>query len=141
MSNGTKETTRVHISKSDRPIYDKLKYSDGPFKGRKNKEIFIMAVALGYKAGTRKKITPPREPYDEIDNFSTEQKSIIKAIAVAEENMEILSNPAKVYCIAEEYAVTGIKILDGMVNSTEYDFSKKLESILVEEYDKQKMGE
>lgn len=100
-----------------------------------------MAVALGFRTGTRKKITPPREDYDEIVNFTPEQKSIIKAIAVAEEDIEILSDATKVYCIADEYAVTGIKILDSMVNSTEFDFSKKLDSILVEEYDKQKMGE
>lgn len=133
---------RVSISKADRPIYDKLKYIDGPFKRRKNKEIFIMSVILGYfKTGTRSELEIPKEPYDEVDNFDDEHRTIIKAIAVAEENIEVLSDPVKVYTIAEEYAASGIKILESMVNSNEYDFIKKLESMIVDEYDSKKMGE
>lgn len=133
--------SRVYICKSDREIYDRLKYSDGPFKGRKNKEIFMMAVIMGYYRGQVKgEVTSP-EGYDHIDNLGQERRTIIKAIAVAEEGMEVLTDKERVYSIAEEYAVTGIKILDSMANSPEYDFTKKLESILVEEYDSKKMGQ
>lgn len=134
--------TNVYINTADRPIYNKLKYNDGPFKGKKNKEIFITAVVLGYyKTKTRSELISPTEQYDEIENLGPERRSIIKAIAVADEGIEILSDKIKVYTIAEEYASTGIKILESMVYSNEFDFTKKLESILVEEYDKQRMDE
>ena len=132
---------RVSISNDDRPIFDSLKYSDTPFKGRKNKEIFMMALILGYyKAGTRTKLKNPKD-YDHVENLGPDRRSIIKAIAVAEEGIDVLNDEEQIYAIANEYAATGIKILDSMVNNHEYDFLKKIESMLVEEYDSKKMGE
>lgn len=133
---------RVYISESDRPIYDRLKkYVDGPLKGRKNKELFMMAMILGYyKMKVRSELKKP-EDYDHVENLGSDRRTIIKAIAVAEEGMEVLDDEAKVYKIANEYAATGIKILEGMANDPDYDFIKKLENMLVEEYDSKKMGE
>ena len=81
------------------------------------------------------------EDYDHVENLGSDRRTIIKAIAVAEEGMEVLDDEAKVYKIANEYAATGIKILEGMANDPDYDFIKKLENMLVEEYDSKKMGE
>lgn len=136
-----RDGSRVYISKSDRSIYNKFKYDDNPFKGRKNREIFIIAVALGYKLGTRTKLEKPDEQYDHVENFGEEINTIIKAIAVEEEGIEVLDDKVEVYKIADEYAATGIKYLEGLVFSHEFDFTKKLENILVDEYDRQKMGE
>lgn len=132
---------RVYISGSDRPIYDTLKkYSDSPLKGRKNKEIFMMAMIIGfYKTGVRTELKNPVD-YDHVENLGPDRRTIIKAIAVAEEGMNVLDDEEKIYNIANEYAATGIKILESMVNNHEYDFIKKLESMLVEEYDSKKMG-
>jgi hypothetical protein len=133
---------RVYISESDKAIYDRLKkYVDGPLKGRKNKELFMMAMILGYyKTGVRSDLKKPKD-YDHVENLGPERRTIIKAIAVAEEGMEVLNDEAQIYSIANEYAATGIKILEGMANDPDFDFIKKLENILVEEYDSKKMGE
>jgi hypothetical protein len=131
---------KIRINRADREIYDKLKYNDGPFKGRKNPEIFMTSMILGYHKYQTRTPLDSFEPYTHVDHLGPQRRTMIKAIAVAEEGMGVLSEPDKVYDIAEEYAATGIKILESMVFNHEYDFIKKLESILVNEYDSKDMG-
>jgi len=131
---------KINVDKKYRPIYDRLKYEDGPFKGRKNSEIFMTAMILGYhKTHVRTEIETIKD-YTHVEHLGSKRRTIIKAIAVAEEGMGVLSDPDRVYTIAEEYANSGIKILESMVYNHEYDFMKKLESILVNEYDSKDMG-
>lgn len=131
---------KININKKDRVTYDKLKYDDGPFKGRKNSEIFMTSMILGYHQTKTRTEMETLEPYTHVEHLGSKRRTMIKAIAVAEEGMGVLSDPDRVYRIAEEYAATGIKILAGMVYNHEYDFMKKLESILVNEYDSKDMG-
>jgi len=131
---------KIRINRADREIYDKLKYKEGPFKGRKNPEIFMTSMILGYHKYQTRTPLDSFEPYTHVDHLGPQNRTMIKSIAVAEEGMGVLSDPDKVYNIAEEYAATGIKILESMVFNHEYDFIKKLENILVDEYDSKDMG-
>ena len=67
-------------------------------------------------------------------NLNDREKSVFYAIAVAEENLTVLSEEDEIYTIAEEYANGGIKLLKDKVFSKEPgSFIKKFESELMGE--------
>lgn len=127
---------RVNIRKSDRLIYERLFKNDSPFAKKEAKELFIMAMILGFCNGTKVELDT-KEGYVRIEYFSDEQKSIIKAIAVAESgNLNILLKKKEVFSIAEKYAAGGIALLKDEVFNTYGNYSKRLESDLLDEYNK-----
>jgi len=108
---------------------------DGPFKGRENKELFLLAMGIGFHERSQKKLKS-KEGYVRTEYLSDEEKAIIKSIAISKEgDLSILLDKKKVYSIAEEYAAAGIKILSEKVFGGEYgSYIKKLESDLVQIY-------
>lgn len=127
---------RVNIRKSDRPIYERLAKKDSPFAKKEAKELFIMAMILGFCNKTKTDIDI-KDGYVRTEYFNDEQTSIIKAIAVAEiGDLKILVDKKEVYSIVEKYAAGGIALLKEEVFSQYGSYSKILESKLLDEYKK-----
>lgn len=127
----------LDIRKSDRKDYDLLKDKDSPFAGKGNKELFLMAMIIGFRNGTRVKLDT-RDTFARIEYLNSKEKSIIKAIAVAEDgDLNVLLDKKKFYSIAEEYAAGGIKLLKEKVFGGEPgNYFKKLESDLLDDFKK-----
>lgn len=136
MSNEGKQLL-VFIDESDREDYRKLlDEEDSPLHGIGNPAIYLLAVAVGYYKGERVELDN-RDDWTRIEYFDDRDLSLIKAIAVQEEGLDVLLNQKEVFRIAEEYATTGIKLLKNEVYSGDYgNFIKRLESDLVKEYEK-----
>lgn len=133
------EPDRMFIERSDRKIYDRLKKSDSPFEGRENKELFIMAMVLGFKEGGTRELKK-KEGYVRTEYLNNEEKSLIKAIAIDKAGtLSALMSKEDVYSIAEQYAAFGIRLLHDRVFSGEYGtYVKRLESELVEAFEEYK---
>lgn len=132
-----KEPDRLYIRKSDRKDYERLLEKDSPFVGKENKDLFMGALITGFHEGTRLKLDK-KKGFFLLYHLDDKEKSIIKAIAVAEEgDLNILLDKKKVYSIAEEYAAGGIKLLKDKVFSGGYgSYIKKLESELIDEFER-----
>ena len=132
MANKTRD--RVFIRKSDRENYKALQDQE-LFKGRANKEVFMMAMAVGFREGDRIEFRKgEKDGFFLLKDLNEKEKSIFFAMAVSEEDLNVLSDEDKVYTIAEEYANAGIKLLKSKVLVKEPgSYIKKLESELVEE--------
>ena len=127
-----KAPDRLYIRKSDRVEYSRLLEKDSPFKEKENKDLFMMAMVVGFHAGTRIGLDK-KEGFIMVHYLNPKEESIIKAIAVAEEgSLDVLLDKKSVYSIAEEYAAGGIKLLKDKVFSGYGSYVKKLESELVE---------
>ena len=128
------EPDRVYVEKSAIKDFERLR-EDSPFKGRENKELFLLAMSTGFHEGSLKKLEK-KEGFVRTEYFSPEEKAVIKSIAIRKEGgLNVLLDKKKVYSIAEEYAAAGIKILSEKVFGGEYgSYIKKLESDLVQIY-------
>ena len=128
---------RLNIQKSDRKDYDRLLEKDSPFVGKENKDLFMMALIIGFHEETRVKLDR-KEGFFLLYHLNDKENSIIKAIAVVKEgDLNILLDKKKVYSIVEEYAAGGIKLLKDKVFSGGYgSYIKKLESDLIDEFKK-----
>jgi len=132
-----KAPDRLNIRKSDRKDYDRLLEKDSPFAGKENKDLFMMALIVGFHEEIRVKLDG-KEGFFLLYHLNDKENSIIKAIAVAEEgDLNILLDKKKVYSIVEEYAAGGIKLLKDKVFSGGYgSYIKKLESELIDEFER-----
>jgi len=128
---------RLNIRKSDRKDYNRLLEKDSPFAGKENKDLFMMALIVGFHEEIRVKLDG-KEGFFLLYHLNDKENSIIKAIAVAEEgDLNILLDKKKVYSIVEEYAAGGIKLLKDKVFSGGYgSYIKKLESELIDEFER-----
>lgn len=139
-----KEPDRLSIRKSDIEHYNILKESHSPIAKKDNKTLFLLAMCIGYNSGSRIKTSEwgNKEGFVRLEYLNESEKSMINALSIAEEgNLEVLFDMKKVYSVAEEYAAGGINILLDMVLSGGYgSFSKRLESKLLEQYDKIQQG-
>ena len=108
-----------------------------PIKGKKNLDICEFTYkANGWSRSRTSKAIPSVKEYVEVEYFDDKDLSIMKAIAIQEEGLDVLLDSKKVFRIAEEYATTGINILKNEIYGEEYGtFIKRLESDLVEEYE------
>ena len=133
----SKAPDRLSINKSDRNDYSRLLEKDSPFSGKENKDLFIMAMIVGFHEGKRIKLDK-KDGFFLLYHLDDNEDTIIKAIAVAKEgNLNVLIDKKKVYSIAEEYAAGGIKLLKDKVFSEGFgSYIKELESSLIDEYKK-----
>jgi len=132
-----KEPDRFFIEKSDRKDYDRLKKKkDSPLFGKENKDLFILAVVVGFNEGARQKLNK-KEGYFRSSYLDDKDRALINAIAVSEEGpLDVLVHKDLVFSIAEEYANGGIKLLKDKVFSGEYgSFARKLEFELVKMFE------
>lgn len=87
-------------------------YEASPFKDRTYAEVFLCAMALGFKNKSREKFKGKRIPQISIDALKEKGRNLILSLAISESNdLEILYDPKAVYDIAEEYANGGIPLL------------------------------
>ena len=135
---------RIYIRKEDREIYESIKKSDGDLKGISNIELFLIAMMLGYnekgKQGLKGLRSTARDGFVREESFPSEAWYIIKSIAVYEEEyMEVLLSKNKMFDIAEKYAIVGIKELEKEYFENEHNFLKRMEKLLIDEFDFQEI--
>ena len=125
---------RLYIDKKDRKLYDELKEKEMIFKSMKNKDLFILAMLIGFQ--NDKISLENKDGYFLVKDLNENDKAIINAIATTDsKHIEILRKTSEVYTIAEEYAHYGIKVIYDWVNKTPYGlFSRDFEKELVKKY-------
>jgi len=129
------EPDRLYIRKKDKEIFDRILGNGSPLSrdlGFENKDIFFLALSLGYDAKNRRTLDK-RLGYFLSKNLNDEDEAVMCALAVAEEgDLAVLFDRKKVFLIAEEYAAGGIRLLQDKVQSGMGSFSKRLESSLIQ---------
>lgn len=133
----SKAPDRVHVRKQDIEEFRiMIQERDSPFFKRDNKDVFIMAMILGFNKNHRIPLDK-KEGFIRVEYLSTEEKSLIKAIAIhAEGGLKVLLDKQKVYSIAEEYAAGGMQYLKEAIFDKQFgSYVKRLESELVETYE------
>lgn len=113
----SKKPDILYCKKGQKKIYDHLKNDENLFRKAELKDIYIIAVVLGFMNGKRSRIDK-REPGGLIREayLIPEDRAIIKSIAVGtEEKLDILIDEKQVYLMSEEYACWGIEYLEKQV--------------------------
>ena len=126
---------RLYIDKKDRNLYMSLKNEEF-FKDRANKELFLFAMAIGFKYGEKLSLES-REGFVRTEYLRPEDIVLMYATAVFENNGDItvIRDKDKVCKIAEEYAHAGIRILTGKIESIQLGtFEKNFEKEMFELY-------
>ncbi len=130
-----KSRDRIFIDSADRKDFERLKKPDAPLAGKENKELFMMALIVGYNEGNR---VPLKDKYGfvRLEYLSEKEDAVIKSIAISEEDsLGVLLDKDKVYTIAEEYAAGGIKLLKNQVMGKRYgDYIKWFESKIIDKF-------
>jgi len=125
---------RIYIDKNDRELYNNLDKEEMlKFKGgrRTRKEQFLFALSIGFKYDISHPLET-KEGWFNTRDLQPGDDALLNAIAIYKiGSVEILSNKAEVYKIAEEYAHAGIRLLCDKINSTPWgSFDKILEKEL-----------
>ncbi|KXB08207.1 hypothetical protein AKJ58_00635 [candidate division MSBL1 archaeon SCGC-AAA385D11] len=138
----SKPPDRVYIDESDKEDYkDLLEDSNSPLEGTGNPDVFLLAAVTGFRKGERIELDS-KYGWARTEYFDDKAKSVIKAIAVAEEGLDVLLDKKKVYSIAEEYATTGVKLLKNDIFGRKYGtYIKELESDLKDIFESLSKGE
>lgn len=122
-------------------IYNEISSSPGAIKSNslKNRDIFLLALAIGYKNNIR-------TPINKIDRFVTNEAFgkvlpfVVDSLAISKKgDIEVISEESqKLYKIAEEYANGGLNLLkdDYVGNSDEFIEMLRSEIISANKNDK-----
>lgn len=137
---------RIYIRKDDREIFESIRKSEGDLKGCSNIELFLIAMMIGYNKKGRKGLkdvtSTANDGFVRVGSFPDEAWYVIKSIAVYEEEyMEVLLSNNKMFDIAEKYAIVGIQELEKLYFENEHNFLKRMEKLLIDEFDYQKIDE
>lgn len=132
------EGRRIIYDDEDKAIYDNLKNSSNPLKKLNIVDLFAIALVYGKKLGIRTELGDGaigRVRKSTIDGSNL--RYLMMAIASDEEkSIDVLANEDDYFTICEEYAKTGI----GLINSEVLDKRDKIlddmELELLEFYDK-----
>lgn len=109
------------IEKSKHKFYNDLK--DGKIlpelKGYEMAYLFIIAMAYGVHYDKKKSINNPIRSISR-SFIEKDFEWLIRAIAIAssKEDIDIISDEAKIYEIAEEYANGGIEIIENLIKKS-----------------------
>lgn len=142
----TAKRDRIYVEKSQIEAYRQLAGIGVKEQGRKRisgdqlppfktlKDVFLLAVSLGRRAGLRTPIKPPRQELVFLSYLNnTPDIAILRAIAIAETgDVTIVANIDEVLNIAEEYANTGFEILKRNVLQAGIPLANLAELILEE---------
>jgi hypothetical protein len=123
---------RLYIDQSDVQRYDDLEKCVRMFGKRQKKELFLTAMAIGWKNEARIPINKKQE-FVRMEYLRPEDEALIYAVAISAGSVDILVDPLKVYQIAEEYAHGGITLLIAKINQPG-SFEKNFEKELLENY-------
>ncbi|GAB4190327.1 MAG: hypothetical protein OHK0022_02970 [Roseiflexaceae bacterium] len=106
----TSRTDRVYIDDSVMEIYDALtegSVEQAPF--RTFKDVFMLAVVLGYRRGLRQAAPTSAKRTIRKEVFTDNDYYLLKAIAIATTgDVAVLMHPGQILTLAEEYAQVGI---------------------------------
>lgn len=132
---------RLYIKKSYEKDFKDLLEKDSPLHKKDSKHIFMMAMVLGFYKKSKAELGK-KEEFVRIEYLNDNEISLIKAIAINEENdLNILLDEERMYSIAEKYASGGIKYLKEMVLGKENgSFLKKFEAYLVDKFSELRFG-
>ncbi len=117
---GTRLALRASIEHVHHDFYKQLSEStDDPERCpfRTMKDIFMLAVCLGYRRGQRRPLSSGKKQIFHWTQFSEQvDEPILKAIAIAETgDIQVLGNQEEILQIAEEYANAGIQGLKAQI--------------------------
>ena len=131
------EGRRIIYDDEDRQIYDKLKASSGIFNKLEIIDLFAIALIYGKKVGRRTKLgkgANGRVRESTIRNSPV--KELMMVIAVDETgSIDVLSDTNEYFRICEEYAKTGIKLLEQDYIENSDDLLNDMEMEMFEFYD------
>lgn len=97
--------------KAHKMFKDLVDLSHSPFYKKDMKDVFIFAMAIGYRRNKRKELEKKKDIAD-VDVFKEPEKLLIKSIAVKTEGkVEVLMDDAKAIEVAEKFANGGIDTL------------------------------
>jgi hypothetical protein len=133
---------RFCIDKDDRQLYDALKV-DPFFHGQRNRNLFLLAMAVGYKNELREPLTKREiSGYFLEKDMKPEDHALVDMVAVCEmKSVDVLAKRSEAFKIAEEYAHGGIRLLSDQLRSTPHgSFEKLLERELQELREKLGLG-
>ncbi|MDR0912804.1 MAG: hypothetical protein LBM96_09430 [Methanobrevibacter sp.] len=140
------EGRRIYYDNEDNDIYNKLKTTK-IFKKADNLDIFSISLILGWNSARRTSLGKGSKGRirESTVNSSKVIRYLMMAIAVEEEGINVLSDDEdengkiiktaedKYFLISEEYAKTGLKILDNRIK-TDDDILTSMETELIEFY-------
>lgn len=111
----------VSYAKDKYEAYNRLREdSKSPFKGRSMVDIFVSAAVAGFVNKKRSKLKK-KTPNISAVAMTPEQKAVLLTIAISTEGaVDILFKKAKVVDIIEEYANSGIDVLESRVSESMY---------------------
>lgn len=131
------EGRRIIYDDEDKEIYNKLRNSSGIFKNLDIIDLFAIALIYGKKSGRRTELgkgAVGRVRESTISNSNV--KDLMMVIAVEETgNMDVLSDQNEYFRICEEYAKTGIHLLEQDYTENGDDLINDLEMEMFEFYD------
>ena len=131
------EGRRIIYDDEDKLIYDKLRSGSGIFSKLDIIDLFAIALIYGKKAGKRTKLGKGaigRVRDSTIRNSTV--KELMMIIAVDETgNIDVLSDNNEYFRICEEYAKTGIKLLEQDYIENSDDLLNEMEMEMFEFYD------
>lgn len=126
---------RVSMEKTDRSFYrDLTDQKESPFYGKDLLDVFICAVALGFKNRARKSLKT-KEGFILLSTIEKNDEAmwLLRVVGVQARGLDIIGNKEEILKIAEEYANGGIKDLYKIIFESESgDPLKHLESIALE---------
>ncbi len=131
----------LSYSKRHAEVYEKLKNDSlSPFRGAYYKDIFLYAMAYGFRHNLNDNLERPQANIP-LSAFSEEDKWLIKALAIYEtDSLEILSDEKQVYEIAERYANGAIDdIYKEILGGKPGDPYKRMVQDILKEYQKENM--
>ena len=137
-TNKNSEGRRLYYDEHDRKIYDNLKSSSNPFKKLNTVDLFAIALVYGKKFGIRMNLDDDaigRVRKSTIDGSNL--RYLMMAIASDEEkSIDVLANEDDYFTICEEYAKTGVDLINSEVLDKHDKILDDMELEIIEFYDK-----
>lgn len=133
------EGRRIIYDGEDREIYDNLLNSSSPFKKMNIIDLFAMAIVYGKEVGIRKELGKDAVGRVRESTINTSDiRYLMMAIAADEEkSIDVLAQTDDYFSICEEYAKTGINLLNSEVlDKNNNVFLDDMEEKLLKFYDK-----
>src|SRR5664280_350452 len=118
---------RLSIDKSDRQLYEQVK-EDPLFHGLENTDLFLVAMAMGFRHQTRTPLTT-KEGYILLKTLGSPGSfawACVDSLAFMHGGLDMVADMAAKIQLVEEYAHAGIGILCGDVTSTEFGSYEKI---------------
>lgn len=131
------EGRRIIYDDEDKQIYDKLRSGSGIFNNLSITDLFAVALIYGKKEGKRTELGKGAIGRVRSETLKTSPvKDLMMVIAVDETgSMDVLSNENEYFRICEEYAKTGIKLLEQDYIEDPDELLNEMEMEMFEFYD------